>query len=154
MKQAIEQVSPLEAHLGFWMRFVSNRVSEEFRAGVEEWGVSVTEWVALRTLYDAADTNHRSLTEALGMTKGAVSKVIARLEQKGLVARRGSEADARVLNVKLTRAGRKLVPRLAELADRNDARFFGHLPEAKQAELRELLEEMVRLHHLRKVPVR
>src|SRR5690606_3322389 len=87
--------APLEAHLGFWLRFVSNHVSQRFQQLLEERGVTVTEWVALRTLLDHGRTSHAALIESLGMTKGAASKVISRLEEKGLAERRLVEGRAR-----------------------------------------------------------
>ena len=39
-------VSPLEKHVGYWLRYVSNQVSYAFRARIEENGVTVAEWVA------------------------------------------------------------------------------------------------------------
>lgn len=147
-------VSPLDAHLGYWMRFVSNRVSAQFQLAVEEAGVSVAEWVALRTLLDGGQVTHGTLTEALGMTKGAVSKVIARLEDKGLVTRQSADGDARLLVLALTPAGRALVPRLAAIADDNDRQFFGHLPPQQREQLMGLLQEIVFLHQLNEVPVR
>lgn len=148
-----KNISPLEAHIGYWMRFVSNRVSEEFRRAVEACGVSVTEWVALRILYGQKDATHGALTQALGMTKGAVSKLIVRLEERKLVVRDVGLADARQVMLNLTTAGRDLVPRLAQIADENDRQFFGHLTAEQQAELRELLERIVRLQQLTEVPV-
>lgn len=150
--------SPLEAHLGYWMRFVSNQVSAEFQQAVEASGVSVTDWVALRTLFDASDggkestATHATLTQALGMTKGAVSKVVARLEDRGLVARAGAPTDARSHTLSLTPAGRTLVPVLAAKADANDEKFFGHLPAAERQRLARLLQEMVRRHQWQQVP--
>ena len=145
--------SPLSAHLGFWLRFVSNQVSAEFEHAVESRGVSVSEWVALRTLFDQAGTTHAALVAALGMTKGAVSKVVSRLQDKGLVTRASHEADARAQVLALTRAGRALVPALARDADANDERFFGHLPARQRRELMALLQELVRLHRFEQVPV-
>ena len=71
--------SPLEAHLGFWLRFMSNHVSSRFRLLMEDKGVTVTEWVALRTLWAQDGTTHAELIQALGMTKGAASKLMSRL---------------------------------------------------------------------------
>src|ERR1700755_3443045 len=146
-------VSPLSAHLGFWMRFVSNQVSAEFERAVEARGVSLSEWVALRTLYDQAGTTHAALMASLGMTKGAVSRVVSRLQDKGLVTRASHEADARAQVLAPTRAGRALVPALARDADANEQRFFGHLPARQRRELMALLQEMVRVHQLVQVPV-
>ena len=152
-KTSSAPVSPLSAHLGFWMRFVSNQVSAEFERAVEARGVSLSEWVALRTLYDRSDTTHASLVAALGMTKGAVSKVVSRLQDKGLVTRAAHAADARAQVLALTRAGRALVPALARDADANDDRFFGHLSARQRRELMATLQEMVRLHQLEQIPV-
>ena len=146
-------VSALDAHIGFWMRFVSNQVSAEFARAVEARGVSVSEWVALRTLYDAPAATHATLMGALGMTKGAVSKVVSRLQDKGLVTRAAHDADARAQVLALTRAGRALVPALARDADANDARFFGHLPAKQRRELMALLQQLVSHHQLEHVPV-
>jgi DNA-binding MarR family transcriptional regulator len=144
-------VSELEAHLGFWLRFVSNHVSDRFRRMVEARGVTVSEWVALRTLY-AADSSARALVESLGMTKGAVSKVLDRLERKKLLRRVADPEDGRAQRLALTAAGRKLVPTLATLADENDAHFFGQLPPDARRMLAETLRELVRTHQLSEVP--
>ena len=80
----ISAPSALEAHLGFWLRSVSNHVSSRFASLLEAQACSVTEWVALRTLFDRREATHAELIQALGMTKGAASKVVSRLEEKGL----------------------------------------------------------------------
>lgn len=146
--------SALDSHAGFWLRFVSNHVSARFRKLLDAEGVSVTEWVALRTLLDQPDATHASLIRALGMTKGAVSKVVSRLEEKGWARRHKAVAGGgRDQAVSLTEAGAGLVPRLAGLADQNDAHFFGHLAPAQREALMSMLQEIVRRHDLRHVPV-
>lgn len=145
--------SPLEAHLGFWLRSVSNHVSGRFRRLLEERGVTVTEWVALRLLMDQPATTHASLIRALGMTKGAASKLVSRLEERGLVGRALAEGSARDQCLTLTDAGRRLVPKLARLADENDAHFFGHLEAKQRAQLQSLLQELVRKHRLHDLPL-
>lgn len=144
--------SSLEAHLGFWLRYVSNHVSSRFEKLLAEHQISVTEWVALRALFDQPGTSHAALIEALGMTKGAASKVISRLESKGLAERRALEDSARGQALALTAAGQALVPILAACADENDAHFFGHLPAERRAELMALCKELVRHHQLKTVP--
>jgi DNA-binding MarR family transcriptional regulator len=145
--------SSLESHLGFWLRFVSNHVSARFKRVVEANGVSVSEWVALRLLYDSDELTPAALIEELGMTKGAISKILARLEDKELIRRLTVEHDRRAQRLVLTPAGRKLVPKLAKLADDNDEAFFGGLSEHERAELMKTMIDLVRAHGLREVPV-
>lgn len=145
--------APLEAHLGFWLRLVSNQVSLRFQQQLEAQGVTVTDWVALRTLWDDETTSHARLIQVLGMTKGATSKVVSRLEDKGLVQRRLARDGARDQCLALTTAGRQLVPRLAALADANDAHFFGHFSPAQRQAWRDAMQALAQHHGLTALPV-
>ena len=144
--------SPLEAHLGFWLRFVSNHVSYRFQEQLATQGVTVTEWVALRALWDRGETGHAELIRALGMTKGAVSKVVSKLEERGLAERRLDRSDARTQSLALTRAGTSLVPVLASLADANDEHFFGHLTAKERDALIDAMRSLVQHHGLSQLP--
>ncbi|HNG58784.1 MAG TPA: MarR family winged helix-turn-helix transcriptional regulator [Cellvibrionaceae bacterium] len=140
--------SSLDSHIGFWLRLVSNQVSARFRALVEtQAGCSVSEWVALRVLYDQPACTHGELIDSLGMTKGATSKVISRLEAQGLVKRVLAAGSNREQLIVLTTAGKKLVPRLAALADENDSHFFATLSAAEKSALMAALQKLVAPHH-------
>lgn len=144
--------SSLESHLGFWLRFVSNHVSGRFQQLLEERGVTVTEWVALRTLWSQEEGTHAELIRTLGMTKGATSKVMSRLEEKGLIERRLADGRAREQSLGLTAKGNALVPELAALADANDAHFFGHLSAAERDALAQAMQALVQFHELSPIP--
>ncbi|MDZ7870581.1 MAG: MarR family winged helix-turn-helix transcriptional regulator [Rheinheimera sp.] len=144
--------APLQAHLGFWLRFVSNHVSIRFQKLLEEQGVTLSEWVALCTLWQQSGTSHAALIEALGMTKGAASKVMSRLEEKGYAVRQLAEGKARAQNLVLTPAGSALVPVLAALADANETHFFGHLRQTEQQALLQSMQALVLHHQLTEIP--
>lgn len=147
-------MSGLETHLGYWLRFVSNAVSHAFQQKVRARGVTVAEWVVLREMLDCGEIAPSALAGRLRMTRGAISKLADRLEEKALVARREDGADARRHTLRLTAKGRKLVPVLAALADRNDAEFFGHLDMKTRAALAETMREIVRRRGLTEIPTR
>jgi DNA-binding MarR family transcriptional regulator len=146
-------VSPLEAHLGYWLRFVSNQVSHSFSSKLADRDVSVAEWVVLRELYECESMAPSVLAEKIGMTRGAISKLADRLVAKALVTRTTSEEDRRFQALALTAKGRTIVPRLAALADKNDAEFFGHLKAAEQETIKAAMREIVHRHGLKSVPV-
>ncbi len=137
------EVSPLEAHLGYWLRSVSNHVSQAFQLKVERRGVTVAEWVVLRTLYDANGIQPSELASHVGLSRGAVSKLIERLSGKQLVAVSTNLDDRRAQVVSLRPKGRRLVPILAALADDNDTEAFGHLSADQRRSLLELLRTTV-----------
>ena len=145
--------SPLEAHLGFWLRFVSNHVSAAFARKLDAKGVSVGEWVAMRELLDAAERAPSEVAERTGMTRGAITKLVDKLAAKGLVERRTGGADRRFQALALTPKGRALVPVLAALADKNDEEFFSHLTKAERARLAATMQGIVRRRVLRGVPI-
>ncbi len=143
----------LETHVGFWLRFVSNHVSHAFKLKVETHGVTVAEWVVLRTLFDADNVNPSDIAEKVGMTRGAISKLVDRVVAKRLVKCTVEKGDRRYQSLSLTPSGRKLVPILAALADRNDAEFFGHLAVNERNDLTDLLKDIVRRRGLSIVPI-
>ncbi len=145
--------SSLYSHVGFWLRFVSNHVSHAFKLKVEAHGVTVAEWVVLRALFEADGVNPSEIAEKLGMTRGAISKLVDRVVAKRLVKCTVETGDRRFQSLALTPAGRKVIPVLAALADRNDEEFFGHLTQPQRSELVELLKEIVRRRDLKYVPI-
>lgn len=144
--------SHIETHLGYWLRFVSNHVSHAFSLKLQARDVTVAEWVVLRELFDGDGASPSGLADRLGMTRGAISKLADRLIVKDLIERTVSTEDRRQQTLALTAAGRKLVPVLSALADRNDTEFFGHLKPAEHAALRKILRDIVRRHDLRTIP--
>jgi DNA-binding MarR family transcriptional regulator len=146
-------ISNLESHLGYWLRFVSNHVSHAFRLKVESHGVTVAEWVVLRALFDSGGVNPSQIADKIGLTRGAISKLVDRLVGKKLVLCRAEKTDRRYQTVILSASGRRLVPILAELADQNDQEFFGHLGEQERAGLFAVLRNIAQVRGLSSVPL-
>jgi DNA-binding MarR family transcriptional regulator len=146
-------VSSLETHLGYWLRRVSNQVSGKFARALQIRQLSVAEWVSLRLIQQNGKLTPAGLAEMVGMTRGAVSKIVEKLEAKGWVGRTANAGDKRSQWLALTRQGKSLVPKLAELADKNDEHFFKCLEKVEQAALRRLLQKLTDFHRFRKVSV-
>ena len=147
-----KEVSKLSNHTGFWLRFVSNHVSYAFTRKLLESGVTGAEWVVLRYLYDEKEISPSVLADAVGMTRGAASKLVDRLLSKNLLTRRGRNDDRRFQDIALTRAGKQLVPKLAAIADRNDEEFFAPLSAKERAAVIEMMRRVVEANGLRKLP--
>ena len=152
MKAQLQPAS-LESHIGYWLRMVSNHVSQSFARKVEGSGVTVAEWVMLREMYEAGETSPSRLAASSGLTRGAVSKLVDRLVQKKLATRAEADEDRRYQDVKLTAAGRALVPTLAALADKNDEEFFSCLAAGERATLTAMLRKLAAANNLKKIPV-
>jgi len=147
-----QAVIQLESHLGYWLRRVSNAVSGAFSRALHEKQTSVAEWVLLRELHERGQAAPGELADSLGFTRGAVSKIVDKLETKSWVQSDAKEGDSRFRLLSLTKAGCRNLPVLAEIADRNDARYFDCLSAKEKKVLRELLIKLADHNHINDVP--
>jgi DNA-binding MarR family transcriptional regulator len=151
--KAKRSISGLESHLGYWLRRVSNTVSGEFARSLYARQTSVAEWVLLRHLYDRERATPGELAEASTMTRGAISKIVDKLQAKGWIRTKVNPEDNRGQLLSLTPVGRRNLPELAEIADRNDEQFFACLDAGERAALKNLLAKLAEHHQIRDVPV-
>lgn len=149
----MQPVSDLTAHTGYWLRMVSNAVSQDFARKLGAEGVTVAEWAFLRALYDADAMAPSALADRMGMTRGAISKLADRLLEKGLIHRVDNPDDRRAHSLSLTATGRTRVPVLAALADRNDADYFGVLSADEQEALGRILKRLAERRGLTAMPL-
>ena len=145
--------SELTAHIGFWLRTVSNHVSHAFAGKLGAKGVTAAEWVMMRTLYGKDPMPPSHVAGELGMTRGAITKLADRLINKSLIVRKADSDDGRAQTLALTPRGSGLVPELAALADQNDAEFFGGLSRAERATLERLLKRLVEHGRMTAMPI-
>jgi DNA-binding MarR family transcriptional regulator len=145
-------ISGLEAHIGYWLRYVSNHVSQSFAQRLSVENITVSEWVALRCLYDLEESSQNELARAMGMTKAPVSRILDRLAAKKLVRRSESATDGRARLIRLTAEGRAAVPKLAKLADINDRAFFSCLSKKEQSAITNIMRKLVAHHGLTHLP--
>ena len=92
---------------------LGNLVRVDVRAVCHEYGVRPAQLEVLRFLTQCnrySDTP-QAVTEFLGLTKGTVSQTINVLEQKGLLRKRDDVADKRLVHLKPTAKGVRLVER-------------------------------------------
>jgi DNA-binding MarR family transcriptional regulator len=134
--------SNLEEHLGYWLRCLSNFVSHSFAERLEKQGVSVAQWVVLRTLYDSRGVTLNQAAEQVGVDKSTLSRMAERLVQKGLVDRSEGH-DRRSVRLTLTAAGKKMVLQSAKLADENDQSFFHTLSSRQREEFLSTIKQLL-----------
>ena len=146
-------VPELTAHLGYWLRQVSNHVSQAFARKLAARDVTVAEWALMRMLHDREPTPPSQLADQMGMTRGAITKLADRLLAKGLIDREASPDDGRSHTLRLSAQGRKLVPGLAALADQNETECFAHLSDRDRSAMLRILKKTVARLGLTAMPI-
>ena len=140
--------------LRLWIRLLTlTRTTEsELREFLRvEHGSTLPRFDVMAALHRAdGDLTMTDLSRRLLVSNGNTTTVVDRLEHDGLVTRRSSAADRRVVHVALTDAGRRHFDRLAvEHEARVDALFAG----ASSSDL-DALDEILQRLIPRKVAVR
>ena len=143
----------LEIHLGYWLRLVSNHVSGNFARRLQRHHMSVAEWVVLSLINSNQDVTSARIVELTGMTRGAISKVVEKLEIKQWIRRISNTMDGRIQTLSLTQQGERILPTLVDITDKNDEDFFNVLNRKEQETLRKLLLKLAQAHHLTGTPI-
>jgi DNA-binding MarR family transcriptional regulator len=132
----------LRDHAGYWLRRLSDEVHLSFERQLAAHGVTVAQWNVLVTLYRRDGETVAEVARFIETDAAAVSRLVDRLAEKGLVARSADPTSRRRVLLALTPPAARLLPKLVELADQNDEAFFGTLPPAQRAELAGLLQRL------------
>src|SRR5215472_12058368 len=87
-------------------------------AELERFGLNSTQYIVLKHLGEGAAHTAADLCRLNRYDTGAMTRILDRLEEKGLVRRERGREDRRVVFLRLAPAGRSLLPRLLAVATR------------------------------------
>jgi len=138
-----ENISKLEDHLGYWMRCLSNFVHEGFAKRIANYDISVEQWVVLRILFDNEGATLQEAATLIGVDNSSLSRMIERLVKKDLVIRTMYPKNRRTIFLTLSPKAKKLLPLLAQEADKNDNEFFSSLNSSNKLELLNVLKDIL-----------
>lgn len=102
-----------EPSVGFAIKQVMQSIIQQADVHLEAYDLTHAQWKPLLRLHQLGACTPAELARDLHMDAGAVTRLIDRLERKGLCSRHRSSADRRVVNVALTDEGKRsaaLVP--------------------------------------------
>jgi DNA-binding MarR family transcriptional regulator len=87
-------------------------------AELERFGLNSTQFIVLKHLGEGAARTAADLCRLNRYDTGAMTRILDRLEEKGLVRRERGREDRRVVFLRLAPAGRALLPRLMAVGTR------------------------------------
>ena len=113
-----------------------------FRSLSPPSGLSLTAAATLATLERSGPNRLTSLAVKEGVTQPAMTQLIARLQESGLVSRTADPADGRVVQVQLTDEGREILARRRAVRAERLAEILARLSPEEQAALGAALPAM------------
>lgn len=141
MKQSAE--FRLEGFLPYRLSVTTNRVSRAFAAHYKrEFGISIPEWRVIAVLGSFAPLSSNEICERTAMDKAKVSRAIASLLKAGSIERAPHATDQRLIQLTLSRQGRKIYDAIVPRARAIDAELTKGLTREDIAQFHELLDRL------------
>ena len=107
-----------------------------------EFDLSRIEWRVMATLAMFDRISATDICEFTPMAKMQVSRAIARLKQKGLLAQQVSESDHRAIQLSLTADGRRIYQQIVPRVLAEEQTILSHLSADEQGQLDKILDKL------------
>jgi len=131
-----------EDSVGYLIAVVRNRQFRALDIEFAKFGFTSAQWPILRSVADGATPTAADLCRRLNYDTGSMTRMLNRLEQKGVIERVPSAADRRVVQLKITPTGRRVHRKLRDAAIRSlNHMVRGFTPQ----EIHRLHEQLVRM---------
>jgi len=127
---------------GFMIRRAHQIAVALFLEETGELGITTTQYGILFVLRHRPGIDQISVAKLLGLDRSTTGMVVAKLEQAGLVGRATAAGDRRRRSLKLTRAGERMLARLAAPAERAQARVLSALAPQERTLFLDMLDRV------------
>jgi MarR family transcriptional regulator, organic hydroperoxide resistance regulator len=133
-----------EEFLPAYFHRITNLLSARLLERLRIHGTTVPRWRVLMNLIIRDGRTIGDLVEATIITQPVLSRIIDQMERDGLVMRRRTRRDSRVVEVHLTPRGRELYAQTAPVAARHAQLAVKSLTPSQQKQLLAMLRVVIR----------
>lgn len=102
-----------------------NALADELDAKLAPFDITAAQYVVLSTLHSGRANIAAQICKELSYSPGAMTRMLNRLEQKGMIQKTPSLGNRRTVQLELTEAGQRLFPRLLEVSGTVVHQYFG-----------------------------
>ncbi|MDG1972485.1 MAG: MarR family winged helix-turn-helix transcriptional regulator [Paracoccaceae bacterium] len=134
----------LDAFLPYRLAKLASRVSRGFsREYSTSFGLSIPEWRVMAHLSQSDTVSVRELHLKADLEKSKASRAAARLQAAGLVVKKTSETDRRLIELSLTPRGEEMIGKLRPLALSYEADVLSALSPEDRTQLDRLIDKLL-----------
>ncbi|VWB06708.1 MarR family winged helix-turn-helix transcriptional regulator [Burkholderia lata] len=129
--------------VGFMLVKARNLITSEMDAALKGLDITAQQMGVLLSLRTGSAATPFELSKLLGVDTGLMTRVLDKLEGKGLVERSRSVSDRRVVNLALTEAGQAVAVQIPEIAPKVLNARLRKFSKAEFDELSRLLHKFI-----------
>lgn len=100
-----DELVKLEDHLCFSLYACSRAIFRLYRPFLDELNLTYPQYLVLLVLWERKQSSVKELGELLGLDSGTLTPMLKRMEAAGLVERKRSVEDERVVMITITKVG-------------------------------------------------
>lgn len=134
-------VLKLENQLCFPLYVCSKEIVKKYKPFLDEIGLTYTQYITMMAMWEHEELSVKELGKYLFLDSGTLTPVLKTLEKKGLLFRKRSSEDERVLVVTLSESGKELKERAVEVPFKMQGCIS--IDEKDAAELYRILHKMM-----------
>ena len=129
--------------VGYLLRRVYSIMHERMEAALAGHDFTLMQWIVLLYLRDGLATTASDIAREFRHDSGALTRVIDQLQRRGLVSRRRSTSDRRVVDLALTAKGGRTIEELLPVVVGQMNEALGPFTRAEFEQMRSLMERLV-----------
>jgi len=131
-----------EESIGYLMRRILSGISQGVELQMGDPGPTFPQWVPLHKVHQGMATTVAELARECQLDTGAMTRLLDRLEAKGLCRRVRSLEDRRVVHIELTDEGRVAAEQVPHVLSRVQNEYLAGFTEAEWAQLKGYLQRI------------
>ena len=120
---------------------------------MRRYGLTIPQLVVLRAIDNTSNVTVRTISEHVSLSQATVTTILNRLEQRGLVIRKRSADDRRIVHTVLTDAARRMIETSPPLLHEDFVRRFEALDEWEQSSILSALQRVANMMGAEKLDV-
>jgi DNA-binding MarR family transcriptional regulator len=139
----VELVLDLDRYVPALITFIANKLSRSATVLYQKrFAVNVTEWRILALLAIEPEISAARICHVIGFDKGPVSRTLAAMEERGLVAIKADREDGRTYSISLTAKGAATHDKVIAVALERERRLLSCLSKPERETLIVLLRRV------------
>lgn len=133
------------------LRKIIQSIDLNSRSLVKRVGLTGPQLLILQEILKSGEVSGGKLAKAASLSQATVTGILERLEKRGLVSRRRSDKDKRIVLVQVTPEGKQLLKNAPSLMQESFVQQFDNLHDWEQAMILSALQRLVALMNARSI---
>ena len=128
---------------GYWVTLLAKSMESDLEEQLKVHDITRATFAVLSAIFHDKKTTPAALASFIGINGAAITRHLDRIERQGLILRERSIADRRSVNLKLTRKGLDLVPKLVAESKATNKKFLAGVSPAEIKEFQRTIQKML-----------